>query len=99
MTREEDAAILAAGLTPHTERWTGESRLRKVARRLGQTEVGWPVTAQPAHTQRRPVDHQGFWTEAEDNVIHATAHQKKPGWVRLAADIGPNPRSVHDPRL
>ena len=35
-TREEDAALLATRLTPHTERFTGRSALREVARNLGR---------------------------------------------------------------
>ena len=91
-TPEEDALLLATGLTPHTERWTGESRLREVARRLGRT--GAACQSRLRRLMRRAGHEggqwttEGLWTEAEDEVIREAMERDRPGWAFVASDLG-----------
>ena len=93
-TAEEDKALLAAGLTPHTERWTGESRLRHVAGRLGRTER---ACCDRLRRLMRRAGHEGgqwttegLWTEAEDDVIRGEMAKGigNADWIATARVLG-----------
>ena len=94
-TPEEDHVLLAAGLTPHTERWSGESRLQDVARELGRSEV---ACRSRLNRLMKRAGHQGgqwttegLWTAEEDEVIREAATHDRPGWASVAADLGRTP--------
>ena len=98
-TPEENAALLAAGLTPHTERWTGESRLRKVARRLGRTETAsrsrlYRLMQKAGHEGGQWTT-EGLWTEAEDHVIRGEMVKGigNADWISVGARLGRTSRA------
>ena len=91
-TPDEDAALLAAGLTPLTERWSGESRLRSVARKLGRSEEACRsrlrrLMKRAGHEGGQWTT-EGLWTLEEDEVIWEAMSRKRPGWAQVAADLG-----------
>lgn len=91
-TDEEDQVLLAAGLTPHTERWSGESRLQKAARELGRSEA---ACRSRLNRLMKRAGHEGgqwttegLWTPEEDEVIREAMRHDWPGWAFVAADLG-----------
>lgn len=72
-TPEEDAVLLAAGLTPHTERYAGRSRIREIADALGRTPTAcvsrWNRLMRARGHVRGQWTEEGLWTQAEDRLI------------------------------
>ena len=74
-TAVEDAAVLAAKLTPHTERFKGpdpEQSLAAVAKRLGRTLIA--CRTRRYHLARKAGERGlwtsvGLWTPAEDEIV------------------------------
>ncbi len=89
---EEDRLLLAAGLTPHTERWSGESRLRDVARELGRTETACCTRLNRLMKRAGHAGGQwtveGLWTPEEDAVILEQAASGQPDWIATGRLLG-----------
>lgn len=87
----EDAVLLSAGLTPHTERFKPGGRLAQAAAKLGRTEGAcrcrWMrIMRKSGHTGHWTTE--GLWTPAEDDVITEAGRSDDPRWKAIAADLG-----------
>ena len=84
---EEDVVLLAAGLTPHTERYAGRSRLREAAHRLGRTRTACVsrlsrLMCARGHVPGKQWTEAGLWTAPEDRLI-ARIVEKHPERVPM----------------
>ena len=96
---EEDRALLAVKLTPHTERFTGASALREIGRKLGRSRLACVtryerLMRERGHVPGRLWTEEGLWTKVEDDLIRchlraAGAAAVQPGtWGAVAGQLG-----------
>ncbi len=101
-TREEDAALLATRLTPHTERFTGRSALREVARNLGRSRVAcvsryYKLRRERGHIPGRQWTREGLWSPAEDDMIRRQLGEGRAPdgtWEIVSGRIGRTRKAV-----
>ena len=96
-TPQEDARLLRAGLTPHTERYTGRSRLREAAAALGRSYGSCQSRLQRLMRRRGHQGGQwtreGLWEPREDCLVALTIEEhpeRVPAgtWPDVAALLG-----------
>ena len=93
-TDDMDRQLLAAGITPWTERYRPGGKVAEVADVLGVTESAARSRLRRLKQKAGQSGHWttvGLWTPAEDDVIRERMWLDGPGWREVAESLGRTP--------